>query len=256
MTVFLGSGDDDVFTLGDGPDTVEISPGGKHDIIENFQSGEDTVNLNGFGFSGPEHVMPFISFDPDTVTTTLDLTLAQNDTLDRRDTLTFVNSSRVKETDILFNVGVPEVIIATSMDDIYTLDHNLSTVVIEPGGGHDTLENFRSGEDSVILTGFGFKDYDDLRPFESFDPDNVTTTLDLSAASSGEPGTQTLTFFNTGEYKDSDFHFDTAGIEPGTPIRYGTWGRWGGDAEPDPEPQPNPTPVPDRVVSFNDMIMG
>ena len=93
------------------------------------------------------------------------------------------------------------VFIGTAEDDyIDSLSGSESDiVVIQPGGGHDTVMGFESGQDIVILDGFEFGDAVDLTKFVTYGYEDTTRTFDLSAANGDEPGTQTLKFFNTGD---------------------------------------------------------
>jgi hypothetical protein len=93
-------------------------------------------------------------------------------------------------------------------DDVIDLSQEPNTIVIEPGSGHDNLEVFQSGRDTLIFNGFGFTSPDDLQPFFTYQDDGGRLLLDLSAAYGGEPGTQTLWFPFIGEVHGDSILFD------------------------------------------------
>jgi hypothetical protein len=103
-------------------------------------------------------------------------------------------------------------------DDIVSTGPGRDSVEIEPYSGNDTIVDFTSGEDTLLINYFPTIDSpDDVYPFVVHDSDRGITTIDVSAAAAETPGTLVVTFrestmvraedigVNTGEFYDPDY---------------------------------------------------
>jgi hypothetical protein len=105
MTNFIGTPQDDTFSLTSGKDWVEIKPDGGHDAIANFEPGTDLLVFNGFGFMSPDPISPFITIDPENATVSLDLSAARG-LQPGLQTVLLTGTAEFGPDDMVFNIGV------------------------------------------------------------------------------------------------------------------------------------------------------
>lgn len=127
-------------------------------------------------------------------------------------------------------------------DDTVGVGPGRDSVEIEPWSGNDTILDFKSGEDTLLINFFPTIDSpDDVYPFVVHDFGTGVTTIDLSAAAGETPGMQVVAFrnstmvwaedigVNTGEFYDPDYVPTPPGWQPN-------------NADDFPEPLPEPVP--------------
>jgi hypothetical protein len=137
----------------------------------------------------------------------------ENDTLDGTEEGDNITARGGNDT--ISDLGGDDVIQPGPGDDTLAVGFGRDLIDIQPGGGHDRIMGFTSGDDTLLLKNFRTLDhFDDLRPFFTIDPDAVTVTLDVSAAAGGTPGEQTLTFqYTTDPIHRHDVEFDPEILE-------------------------------------------
>jgi hypothetical protein len=160
----------------------------------------------------------------------------------------------------------------TTGNETFAFTFERDSVVIEPGGGRDTVTDFDSSLDIVAVNDFTTLDgFEDLEPFLTREA--ATATLDLSAASGGTPGDQTLTFTGIqGVITKENFFFniepdpvffdsDYVPVPPGGVIPINVPADDGGllpprtERLPDEPPPPPPEPYPPDCNLCHDQVL-